>query len=114
MPTAGSVKTQTMFSLFKLIKGAKFKIFMSFRESSLIHRNREGLAQEIVDASCTHLMFIDSDMVFEEDAVDRLLERNKDIIGVNYYKRQLPKESTVKIHDEHGKKLFTPNEDMFE
>ena len=76
------------------------------KEGSILHSNREHIALKSIESGCTHLLFIDSDMSFEADAAERLLARDKDIIGVPYNLRVFPKTSTVKVWDENGKELM--------
>jgi len=44
----------------------------------------------------THVMFIDSDMSFPADGIHHLLRPDKDIIGANYVRRQLPHDSLAR------------------
>uniref|UniRef100_A0A6H1ZQ26 Putative glycosyltransferase n=1 Tax=viral metagenome TaxID=1070528 RepID=A0A6H1ZQ26_9ZZZZ len=64
-------------------------------ETCYIHLGRERLAQQALDGGFTHLLFVDSDMFFEPDALDRLIARDKDIVGADYNKKVLPPEGTV-------------------
>ena len=54
----------------------------------------------------THLLFIDSDMLFPPTALKTLLSRDKDIIGVEYHKRQFPLQ-TVTAYDPKVEKSET-------
>lgn len=105
MPTAGSIKTMTAFSLFKTAKHFK-DIHLIVKETSLVHQSREEIAREVIQTDCTHLLFIDSDMVFEPEDIEKLLKRDKDIIGAPYNYRFLPPKLTVKIQDEQGNKVL--------
>jgi len=97
MTTAGLIKSQTAFSLTNmLIKNRDLEFKMIFKEGPIIPMNREVIAEIAQQMGCSHLLFVDSDMVFPTDAVQKLLEHDKDIIGVNYNMRQLTPQSTVK------------------
>src|SRR3990167_8559146 len=100
MATNGMVKTKTMFSIVQLIKEIPANLVTW--EGCLIHQNRENIAKAVMNSDCTHLLFIDSDMVFEPDALKKLIARDRDIIGAPYNMKILPPTSTVKIHDEKG------------
>ena len=91
--TAGQIKSQTVFSLARMIKGEFYEVLI--KEGPNQPLNREVIAETALQLNCSHLLFIDSDMTFEKDALKRLLERNKDIIGVNYNMRKFPLTSTV-------------------
>lgn len=59
-------------------------------QSCDIASSRTWLAKQALEKDATHLLFIDSDMLFPSDALDQLLAREKDIIGVEYNKRKFP------------------------
>lgn len=105
MITAGSVKADTVFCLFRMFKALPFECIFIFKEGCLIHWNREHIAKTALKEGCTHLLFIDSDMHFEADAVLKLLERNKDIVGVHYNLRKFPLTTTVHMDLEKKKNL---------
>lgn len=58
---------------------------------SLIPRGRNALvARAMANPLATHLMFIDSDILFEPSDVLALLQENVDVIGGGYPKKSLP------------------------
>lgn len=59
-------------------------------QSCDVASNRMWLAKQAVEKGATHLLFVDSDMLFPPSALATLLARDKDIIGVEYNKRQFP------------------------
>src|SRR3990167_225992 len=69
MPTGGFIKTQTVFCLTALLKTLPFEYNLIFKEGSILHWNREFIVKTAFDLGCTHLLFVDSDMSFEKDAV---------------------------------------------
>lgn len=56
--------------------------------------SRTWLVREAIKKGATHILFVDSDMLFPKDALTRLLSHDKDIIGGLYNKRQFPLEGT--------------------
>lgn len=48
------------------------------------------------------LLFIDDDMTFPPDTLERLLAHGKDLVGVNSYSRCLPLSSTVGLMNKNG------------
>lgn len=63
------------------------------------------LAQEI---GASHVLFIDSDMRFPKDALERLLGHETPIVAANYSRRRDPVLPTAE-HKQHGY-LFTPDD----
>src|SRR3990167_4621366 len=108
--TAGLIKSQTALSLINmLLENRHLDCKMIFQEGPIIPLNREVIAEIAQQMNCTHLLFVDSDMVFPTDAAQKLLEHDKDIIGVNYNMRQFPLKSTVKtkkISENISEELF--------
>src|SRR3990167_7837465 len=95
IPSTGTIKSQTVFSLCRMLKDFPHEYTVLFHEGSMLHVMRNRLVQKAIDEKCTHLLFVDSDMMFEKDSAIRLLKRNKDIIGANCHRKKLPLEGTV-------------------
>lgn len=93
VPCGETIKSRTAFSLCNLKKPEGTDII--FQMGVDIAHNRNNLAQMAIDGGYTHLLFVDADMIFSPDALERLLLVDKDIIGGAYNKRRLPRESTV-------------------
>lgn len=107
-PSTGTIKTKTVESLIKVFKAYPDALFLS-HEGSIIHHMRERLVKRAIELECTHLLFVDSDMVFDKDAVAGLLEANKNIVGADYSRRKLPLESTAELTGEGEDNLFKAN-----
>lgn len=65
-------------------------IDMILRRSCDIASNRTWLVNEAIKNGGTHILFVDSDMIFPDDIIKRLLAHKKEIIGVKYKKREFP------------------------
>ncbi len=63
---------------------------MILRRSCDIVSNRTWLVNEAIKNGGTHLLFVDSDMIFPDDTIPRLLAHKKEIVGVRYKKREFP------------------------
>lgn len=59
-------------------------------QSCDIASSRMWLVREAREKGATHLLFVDSDMLFPSDTLDKLLAQEKDIIAVEYNKRKFP------------------------
>lgn len=60
------------------------------KRTSLIVSSREGMVEDSLLEGATHVMFLDSDMTFPEDALHRLFSRNEPFVAANYVQRCLP------------------------
>lgn len=55
---------------------------------SLVSRARNTLTAKFLDSNCTHLLFIDSDLVFSAEQIQRLLDHDKDVVAGFYPKKK--------------------------
>ncbi len=67
-----------------------FSITVLAQESSVIHGNREQLVDRALKWGCTHVLFLDDDMVFNPIVLEMLLGRRQPYVACNYPKRQFP------------------------
>lgn len=97
----GEVSAEFAFSLAAAMRHIQYPVRLDYESSCYVHLNRNKLLDRAIKLpEATHLMFIDTDIAFPRDGVDRLLAHGKPIIGGNYYYKREPKdgrrESTVK------------------
>lgn len=88
-PTRDTVTAGYVGDLVKLIRrhpDLKFAAPLGIYIANL--RNQAVTLAQAVGAS--HLLFIDSDMRFPEDTLDRLVSASKDIVAANYICRTMP------------------------
>lgn len=103
--TNREVKAKTVGSLLELVnysKGVNFHILVANRGYH-VGENRSYCVEQAKRNGSEYLLFIDDDMVFPPDTLERLHHRKKDVIGVNSYSRCLPLSSTVGLMDKDGK-----------
>jgi hypothetical protein len=84
-----------------------------FMKSSMLSSARMDLAIDATSAGCTHVLFVDSDMRFPGDTLERLLNHGKAIVGTNCVTRKFPVVPTSYSHvgavsKEHVKLYTTP------
>ena len=105
VPCGENVKARTAFSLFNLRGGPS----LSMEIGADIAYNRNKLVMQALKGDYTHIFFVDSDMVFEKDTIEKMRAQNKDIVGLAANRRKLPLESVVKpLHkDDENKPLPT-------
>jgi len=78
---AGAAVNQTTFSGLVLIKG---------QSSVSAATARNNLVEGALASNCSHLLMVDSDMVFPPDTVDRLAEHKVPVVGAVYRRRGHP------------------------
>ena len=87
MPCYDSVKASTMVAVIKVIQQlAKSGVAVGINtmKSPLIHQARNYLTSVFLNSDFTHLLFLDSDVEFEPEAVLRMLVAKKDVICTPY------------------------------
>lgn len=68
---------------------------------------RIGIAKYALSKNVDYLMWLDSDMHFPRDTVNRLLEHNKDIVAATYSTRIKPQRSVAFVDEnDHDKRLI--------
>jgi hypothetical protein len=81
---------QSLFSLqaFCISHGIAITVDMIGNES-LVHRARNILCARFVKSEATHIMWIDSDIIFNPDSVLKLLNHKKGVISAAYGKKAI-------------------------
>lgn len=88
---AEAMKALTAQSIGGAIIGAKGLVSdMILRRSCDIVSNRTWLVNQALKAGATHILFVDCDMIFPHDVIPKLLAHRKQIVGVEYNKREFP------------------------
>lgn len=90
MPATEMMKAKTAHAIGCLAIGDPYIFDFLMMQSCDISSSRTWLVKQAIKKGATHLLFVDSDMLFPADTLSRLLARDKDIIGVEYNKRTFP------------------------
>jgi len=88
VPTRGDVCAGTANDLIALICRSQIPLAINFSVGSVLPGNRELLAEQAIEMGASHLFFVDSDMRFPPDTLNRLLAHEKPIIGANAVTRK--------------------------
>jgi len=80
------IRSQTTGMLVALFR-ARPDMKLIIKQSPYLHDNREQVIDDFLKTDCTHLFFVDSDMLFGPEVLDYLLKQDKDIIGAQYNRR---------------------------
>ena len=109
IPCQETVKSRTAFDLFHL----KGDVKLIMQRGADVAYNRNKWAQHAIEGKFSHLLFIDSDMSFEPDTLERMLKHDKDILGLAANRKKLPLESVVKPLNKQEENGILPKE-LFE
>lgn len=85
MPCVNSIPVQTVGSLLKTTKEGINTLIV---EGSLVYDSRDTIARVAVDDGFDYVLYVDSDMVFEKEDIDRLLSHNVGICSGLYVTRR--------------------------
>lgn len=109
------VRTETLSCIIKLVKYLERKKIPNrflFVKGTYIHDSRNKITKMAQDMDATHLLFIDGDMYFEPEEIDKLFEVDKDVVGCHYNGRSFPLISTIIPVDPQGSKIRNPEFQM--
>lgn len=87
-----------MGALGKPLKGGDHieRIQLWNTKGSILSRSREMLVDRAIDHECSHILFLDSDMVFPNWTLHRLLEHNKAVVAANCAVKTIPSNPTAR------------------
>lgn len=93
LPIYGDANAYFMQSLLEALQstsnGGKFHVSVQTRiGDSLIPRSRNALAALFLKTDCTDLLFIDSDLVFSGQHLERIMSHDADVVGGFYPKKK--------------------------
>src|SRR3990167_1773064 len=92
----GTVMSKTCASIMGVLITSHDKITgYSIRQGGDIVSARTFCVQDAIEKKATHIFFVDSDMSFPSDTLERLLKHDKEIVTVEYNRRRLPAESVT-------------------
>ena len=92
----GQVYTEFAVSLAVAVKGLDCATRLDWQNSCYVHDNRNELVERAVRSDSTHLMFVDTDIVFPPDGIQTLISRQKPIIGGAYNLKAMPKDGVTR------------------
>jgi hypothetical protein len=79
-------------------------VSLKISQGTLIANQRAELCLDAMHEKCTHVLFIDSDMRFPQDMIERLLQHDLDIVATNCARRRMPTGPTAQIYKENGER----------
>jgi hypothetical protein len=88
LPVYQKLDVQFMQCLLALQKERPCELEVSFCQGDGIARTRNRLTQAFLKSDCTHILFIDCDLIFSPAQIEKLLLHDLPIIGGFYPKKQ--------------------------
>lgn len=89
IPTRGRWESAFCMSLCRLVQRSG-AVQIETIDSALTHVNRERLATIAVKSGHSHILWLDDDMTFPPDALEKLLAHGLPIVGTNCVARPMP------------------------
>lgn len=77
-------------------------------EGSGISANREALVQRALATDCTHILFVDEDMLFAPNTLHIMASKRKEIVGCNYPMRNKGSGFTAMMKDRAARIITGP------
>lgn len=113
IPTYGTIKTKTFESIVKFVKSVPYNIPVISQQGPYIQENRNTIVARAKIMGYDSILFVDHDMVFEPEAVEQLISRDKDIVGAPFAVKFLPTDPfyAVKKSDHLGAKIWEEREE---
>ena len=106
--TQGMMEAQTACALISALPNINVPFQMLLSMGCYIHYNRESIINMAFEMECSHVLFIDTDVMFQYDAITRLMSHNLSIVGGRYNKKVFPAVSTVPGITELSSVPFVP------
>jgi GT2 family glycosyltransferase len=101
MPSTGFARIETVYHLVCMLAETPCQYQMSNPVSCYVHMNRIDVVKHALAIEAEYILFVDTDMTFPSDALNKLLALNKDIASVTYNFRRQPLCSVVKLLEEY-------------
>lgn len=111
MPSGQSIPILTTRSLMQWQHQRKYPSMFEFKIDTYIEKARNELVWNAVNEKATHLMMIDSDMVFPPGGIDKLVDDNKDIVGGLYYGRIHPRAMAFHVNPDGSTRNVDPSKE---
>ena len=113
IPTLEYIHYQFVNSLTQLVlhlKNEGIDVDVFFKGETLIYAARDAVAEKAINGGYTHILWLDADMVFEKDLVDKMLEIKKPFVTAICYSRRYPYKPCIFKHLAPSKRYESPKE----
>jgi len=107
VPSRDMVSAGFAFDLCRMVVRADCDVSLLNIQGTLIVNQRTDLAKQAIAMGATHILYLDDDMRFPADTLDRLLAHNKAIVAANYATRKFPIQPVAFANDEDLTRVHT-------
>lgn len=95
VPTGDQVAAGFSYDLARMMAATAsqrkdIELRLHYARSTILPEGRRDLVRMALEAECTHILFLDSDMRFPKDTLVRLLAHRDPVVAANYTKRRFP------------------------
>jgi hypothetical protein len=98
VPTRDLCSAEFTHSLVKMVGrfcthfvgSGQAEIIELFDLGTLLPEMRNALARQAIEMDATHILWLDNDMIFPEDTLERLIKHGKPIVAAGYSQRKEP------------------------
>ncbi len=73
---------------------------------------RNSLVAQALENGCSHLLMMDTDQMYPQDTITKLISHNRDMVGAKIHRRYPPFDP-IMLRGEHGALLRIPDEECF-
>jgi glycosyltransferase involved in cell wall biosynthesis len=101
LPSCGFVRTETTSALLYMMAETQCQYQVSTPMSCYIHMNRTDVIKQALSVDAKYVLFVDADMYFPPDALNKMLALDKDVVSATYNFRKYPLCSVVKLHEDY-------------
>ena len=88
IPVYQQMATQFNHCLLALQHDKKIHIELHTGQGDGVARTRNNLTADFMKTDCTHLLFIDCDLIFSTEHIERIVSHAEDVVGGFYAKKQ--------------------------
>jgi hypothetical protein len=75
---------QGLLEFQKLCFEKNVQVTFQIMKSSLVTQGRNLCVSGFLESNCTHMLFVDSDILFNAESIFKMIERDKDVIAIPY------------------------------
>jgi glycosyltransferase involved in cell wall biosynthesis len=100
IPARGQMEVGTAFDLARMVnhiaRNTEHQVNLYTSMGTLIFDQRNNMVESALEEGADYVLFIDADMRFPRDTLERLIAHGKGIVGVNATTRSSPVKATAK------------------